>query len=309
MTESRRRFLLKTAGSISFAGTGGYLLRSQTGNSTSGGHKQSDGPDGPDGDWILRLDEQWNEFDTSRWSVGFIDHSTVVPDDDATVSEEHVIVDGDRCRLQIESQGTGPDGCYQGALNSSTRGLEWHPSEGVPVNPVEGGGGQYIEARIKMPGRTGILPAFWAMPANTNWPPEIDVAELFQRGSNPEAERRTLHTDAHWTTSTNPGDQSTHRHDKRSTEMGIDLPTTFNTYGCAWFEDRLEWYFNGSRIRTREWPPELFATLTHEGALPFGLLFSNHVNRVGTVNLHEAWTEEMVIDWVRVWDKPRPTSE
>lgn len=261
-----------------------------------------DNPDGPTGEWSLRLDEQWDEFDTSYWAVGFIDHEDWIPDDDASVSPEHVVVEDNQCRLLIESKGTGPDGCYQGVINSSTGGERWHPSEGVPIDPAAGEGGQYMEARIKMPGRTGILPGFWAMPANMNWPPEIDVVELFQQGDTPESERQTFQTDVHWTQSTEPGDQDTHAHDPHSTETGIDLTETFNTYGCAWFEDRIEWYFNGNHINIRDSPPELFATLNNGAALPFGLIFSNHVNRFGNANLNEEWIEEMVIDWVRVWD-------
>ncbi|WP_339103275.1 family 16 glycosylhydrolase [Haloterrigena salinisoli] len=261
-----------------------------------------DNPDGPAGEWSLRLDEQWNEFDTSRWGVGFIDHEDWIPDDDASVSPEHVVVEDNQCRLLIESTGTGPDGCYQGVINSSTGGEGWHPSEGVPIDPAAGEGGQYMEARIKMPGRTGILPGFWGHAANMNWPPEIDVVELFQYGDNPSRERQTLHTNAHWTSSTEPGDMDTHLHNGNATETGIDLTETFNTYGCAWFEDRIEWYFNGEHVITRDSPDELLETLNHEDARPFGLIFSNHVNRIGEADLYDPWTEEMVIDWVRVWD-------
>ena len=303
MTPSRRNVLVKgTVGVSALAGIGWFANHRL--NSDVAVSDLDPPPERREENWTLRLDEQWDgsELDRSRWAISFIDNGDAIPDDDATVSEDHVVVDGNQCRLRVESQGTGPDGCYQGVLNSSTYGLDWHPPEGVPVNPVEGGGGQYMETRLQMPGRTGILPAFWAMPANTNWPPEIDVVELFQQGDDPESERQTLQTDAHWTQSTEPGDQDTHAHETHSTDTEIDLTETFNTYGCAWFEDRIEWYFNGDHINTRDGPPELFATLNNGAALPFGLIFSNHVNRFGNANLNEEWTEEMVIDWVRVWD-------
>lgn len=304
MTLGRRALLKGTAGVSALAGIGWVANRRFNDSPDIPISDLAPPPERSDENWTRRLDEQWRggELDRSRWAPHFIDHGDSVPDDDATISEDHVTVDGDHCRLRVESQGTGPDGCYQGVLNSSTYGLDWHPHEGIPINPVEGGGGQYMEARLRLPGRTGILPGFWSMPANTNWPPEIDVVELFQQGDNPESERRTFQTDAHWTSSTQPGDQDAHEHDTRSIETERDLSETFNTYGCAWFEDRIEWYFNGNHVRTKESPAELFTTLTHGAALPFGLIFSNHVNRFGNANLDEEWAEEMVIDWVRVWD-------
>lgn len=273
------------------------------GNEEKEAQEEPDGVEGPDGEWRIVLDEQWDEFDEDRWAVGFIDHESWIPDDDASVSEDHVAIADGQCTLQIESKGTGVDGCFQGVINSSVGGEDWHPAGGVPIDPVPG---QYIEARIKMPGRTGILPAFWAHPANTDWPPEIDFVELFQSGNDRTADRETLHVNAHWTSTGECADMAHHEHDPYSTRTGIDLTETFNTYGCAWFEDRIEWYFNGDHVLTRESPDELFETLNNEHCLPFGMIFSNHVNRVGEADLDTAWVEEMVIDWVRIWDCEEP---
>ncbi len=253
--------------------------------------------DGPEGNWTTVLREEWEEFDPRRWGVGFIDREEWIPDDDASVSGEHVSVEDGQCVLTIESRGTGPAGCYQGVINSSVGGMEHHPSVGIPIDPVPG---QYVEARILLPGRTGVLPAFWMHPANTNWPPEINIVELFHRGVDPRAERRTMNVDVHWSESGQPGDPDTHEHTPSPMDVGVDLTEGFNRYGCAWFEDRIEWYFNGDHMLTRSSPPEMTATLTAPAARPFGLVFSNHVNRIGRADLERAWTEHLVIDWVKV---------
>jgi len=252
---------------------------------------------GPNGDWTVVVEENWEEFDPDRWGVGFIDREEWIPDDDATVSSDHVFVEGNRCVLEVESEGTGPSGCYQGAINSSVGGQPQHPSVGIPIDPSPG---HYIETRLKLPGRIGVLPAFWMHPANTNWPPEIDIVELFQRGDNPEAERRSLNVDVHWSTSGEPNDRETHEHALSSVDTGIDLTESFNRYGCAWFEDRVEWYFNGQQVATRTSPQTMISSLTASTARPFGLVFSNHVNRIGQADLTQAWTEQLVIDWVTV---------
>ncbi len=278
---SRRKVLTL----LGATGIGGYLALNSQSN------------DGPEGEWNLVIDEEWDTFNTDRWSIGFIDEEENIPNDDAAVSADHVNIIDNKCVLQVESQGIGPKGCYQGVINSSVGSEDHHPNVGIPIDPSPG---QYIEARIKLPGRTGVLPAFWMHPANKNWPPEIDIIELFQ--DKRQNERQRVNFDVHWSTSGQPNDRDTHEHAPFSTNVGIDLTESFNTFGCAWYKDRIEWYFNGKQLLTRSSPPAMIQSLTATEARPFGLIFSNHVNRVGQADLTEVWTEELIIDWVRVWN-------
>lgn len=288
-----RRTLLSCLGTASVAG----CLGTQSNKTLPPPFENEDSS----GEWQLTVDEQWDEFDTDRWAVGFIDREEWIPDDDATVSADHVHVDDGTCILEVESRGTGPEGCFQGVINSSVAGGENHPTTGIPIDPVPG---QYIEARLKLPGRTGVLPAFWMHPANRNWPPEIDIVELFQPDeTDPQQERQQLHMDVHWSESGHPNDRETHEHDPAVADTGIDLTERFNTFGCAWFADRIEWYFNDNRLYSRSAPPAMLDSLTAAGARPFGLLFSNHVNRVGQADLTSSWTEQLRIEWVRVWEQ------
>lgn len=259
----------------------------------------TEGDDGPppsiDPDsWRLVIDEQWETFDTDRWSVGFIDREEWIPDDDATVSAEHVLVRDNQCILEVESRGTGPDGCFQGVINSSVGDEPHHPRDGIPIDPVPG---QYVEASLKLPDRSGVLPAFWMHPANMHWPPEIDIVELL-----PDGERRP-HVDVHWSRSGEPDDRERHEHSPQSLDVEADVSGEFNTYGCAWFEDRIEWYVNDEPVRRISGPPAMVQSLTAPAARPFGLILSNHVNRIGEAALDEVWTEQLVIDWLRVWER------
>src|SRR5579885_782582 len=36
----------------------------------------------------------------------------------------------------------------------------------------------YIESRVKVPAGQGLWPAFWTLPADYSWPPEIDAMEI-----------------------------------------------------------------------------------------------------------------------------------
>jgi len=44
----------------------------------------------------------------------------------------------------------------------------------------------------------------------------------------------------------------------------------------------------------------MISSLTASNARPFGLIFSNHVNRIGQADLTQAWTEQLIIDWVKI---------
>ncbi|MCL9813458.1 glycoside hydrolase family 16 protein [Natranaeroarchaeum aerophilus] len=282
--QSRRRHLLVTLGAL--AGSGCLI---------------DDGGDAapPVGDperWRLVVDEQWERFDTDRWAVGFIDREEWIPDDDATVSSDHVTVRDGQCLLEVESTGAGPEGCFQGVINSSAGGEPHHPGAGIPIDPVPG---QYVEASFKLPDRRGVLPGFWMHPANMHWPPEIDIIELLPDGES----GRGAHVDVHWSRSGEPADMETHEHSPQSVDVDSTVSEEFNTYGCAWFEDRIEWYVNDRRVRTLSGPPAMLESLTASAARPFGLIFSNHVNRLGQAPLDKEWTEQLVIDWVRVWER------
>lgn len=49
----------------------------------------------------------------------------------------------------------------------------------------------YFEARIKVSSGKGIWPAFWLLPSNHNWPPEIDIMEIL--GDAPSNVLMTYH--------------------------------------------------------------------------------------------------------------------
>lgn len=281
--QTRRRQLLVTFGCLAGAG-----CLAPTGDDGSPPETEPD-------HWQLVVDEQWERFDTDRWAVGFIDRAEWIPDDDATVSADHVTVTDGQCRLTVESTGAGPEGCFQGVINSSVGGESHHPEVGIPIDPVPG---QYVEARLQLPTRPGVLPAFWMHPANMHWPPEIDIVEWIP-GTDPDE----VQLDVHWSGSGDANNRETHEHDPASVDVDTTVSETFNTYGCAWFEDRIEWYVNGQGVRMLSGPPAMIQSLSEASARPFGLIFSAHVNRIREAVLEERWSEHLLIDWVRVWER------
>ncbi len=91
--------------------------------------------------------------------------------------------------------------------------------------------GRY-EIRARLPPGKGMWPAFWLMPIDQSWPPEIDVFEWV--ASDPTAVYNTLH----W--------QSNNSHYQKS---GIchssTLTTADHTYGVDWTPGRLDFTLDG----------------------------------------------------------------
>ena len=76
----------------------------------------------------------------------------------------------------------------------------------------------YFEARVKVSDWAGGFPAFWLLPTDHSWPPEIDIME--QLGRQPGM----IYQMGNWV----PIDHS-----------------EWNTYAVEWTKDRIAWFVNG----------------------------------------------------------------
>ena len=100
----------------------------------------------------------------------------------------------------------------------------------------------YFEIRAKLPAGKGLWPAFWLLPADQTWPPEIDVLEVL--GDN----TAKLYTTVHY--------------GKNNTSKGIDnivpdMSAAFHTYAVDWRPDTITWYFDGREVFKAPTPPDM----------------------------------------------------
>jgi beta-glucanase (GH16 family) len=143
----------------------------------------------------------------------------------------------------------------------------------------------YFEIRADMPEDQGVWPAFWLLPEDGSWPPELDVIEM--RGQNPN----TLIMSAH----SNEGGQQT------SIINNVSVPSTegFHTYGVLWDEEHITWYFDDVAVAQADTPSDMHDPMYMIVNLAVG-------GMAGTPSDGLVDGSEMKIDYIRAYSIDDP---
>ncbi|RAK50704.1 glycoside hydrolase family 16 protein [Phenylobacterium deserti] len=96
----------------------------------------------------------------------------------------------------------------------------------------------YFEMRAKLPRGKGIWPAFWLLPLDLSWPPEIDVMESIGDPS-------TVFVNAH------------SKVIKAQTKEVKVSPDDFHTYAVAWDRQNLTFFIDGRQVDRRPTPGDM----------------------------------------------------
>ena len=147
----------------------------------------------------------------------------------------------------------------------------------------------YIEARLKVPKGRGFWPAFWLLPVDGAWPPEIDVMEILT--SNPHRNHVALHYGKDW---------REHRSHGRWVEKLPDLSADFHDYGVHWTSEFIDFYFDGKRVHRVTDRKAIAHT-----AKPMFLLINLGIGAwEKKPDASTIWENNYYqVDWVRVWQK------
>jgi beta-glucanase (GH16 family) len=132
-----------------------------------------------------------------------------------------------------------------------------------------------------MPDNHGTWPAFWLLPADGSWPPEIDVVEM--RGQDPS----TVQVSAH---SNETGIQTT-------VSSAVNVPDTegFHTYGVLWTEEELVWYFDDVEVFRTDTPDDMHEPMYMLANLAVGGVAGEPADGLAT-------PAEMQIDYIRAYE-------
>jgi beta-glucanase (GH16 family) len=140
----------------------------------------------------------------------------------------------------------------------------------------------YFEMRADLPAGQGVWPAFWLLPEDGSWPPELDIMEVI--GSEPTRLVTTAHSNASGTHTFNP--------------VGTEVPDTsagYHTYAVDWEADKITWYFDGQAVHTEATPADMHKAMYVMTNLAVGGYWP------GNANSSTPFPANMNIDYVRAW--------
>ena len=107
----------------------------------------------------------------------------------------------------------------------------------------------YYECRAQIAAGQGLWPAFWMIPNNLQWPPEIDILEIL--GQTPNDIYTTYH------------DANNDIYQTYTIVSG--LTTAFHLYAVDWEPGSIKWYVDGNQVYT---------TSSNVTSLPFYIIFN-----------------------------------
>ena len=144
----------------------------------------------------------------------------------------------------------------------------------------------YMEMRAKVPDGTGLWPAFWTLPTDLSWPPEIDVFEILGNAPN------VINMHYHYPTATGGDD------DSGAKWAGPDFSATWHTYAVDWEPDAITWYVDGIERRS-------YTDASHIVSKPMYLVANLAVGGdwPGPPDRTTQLPGYFQIDYIRVWKK------
>jgi len=201
--------------------------------------------------------------------------------------EENVSVSGGFLNLTAERHRVSKDFPYTSGIIESG-GVNCGPPACNPPRKLPPGFAfqyGYMEMRAKFPPGHGMWPAFWLLPTDGSWPPEIDAMEW--QGGTPTIDYATIHWRDH---------HGSLHHDGTAYDTGLRLSAGYHTFGLDWQPDKVVWYFDNTPIKT----------FTKAAVIPHKPMYVIVELAVGGwisfPNKHTHFPATMLVDYVRVWD-------
>lgn len=112
----------------------------------------------------------------------------------------------------------------------------------------------YFEITARVPHGAGLWPAFWLLPVDQSWPPEIDVAEIL--GDDTRTAYASLHSkDAAWVRAEPRSYNDSTTTDKAANDS--DLSQDFHRYAIDWQPRTITFYLDDAVVARRSTPADM----------------------------------------------------
>ncbi len=146
----------------------------------------------------------------------------------------------------------------------------------------------YFEMKAELPQGSGLWPAFWLLPADKSWPPEIDTLEAFGApNAHGEGGANQYHVGAI------SGDSSQNNGGWQA--VSPDIFNSYNTYGVKWDPQHITYYFDGQEVAQVNTPTDADKPMYMLANLAVG------GNWPGDPNASTPFPADMKIDWIRAY--------
>ncbi len=199
-------------------------------------------PDSTVGDWNLVWNDEFDDFDESKWMV--VDAASGINNDLAYLSPDNVTIENGTLRIRADNNSVGDRNFTGGKVLSKDKFDFTYGRVAVRVRTASTPGTHTAAWLVHTP-CDGINPCVGA------WPPEIDIIEMI--GREPDRVHQTVHY------GTTPYDGTT---GGRWPDWAFDVTTTvladgqlpgeaFHEYVMEWEKDEIRWYIDG--LLTKTW--------------------------------------------------------
>jgi hypothetical protein len=134
----------------------------------------------------------------------------------------------------------------------------------------------YFEMRAELPQGKGLWPAFWMLPKDDSWPPEIDVVESI---GDPSRVYMTAHS-------------------KQGKSDGAEAritPNTFHTFAVSWDPRDVIWYIDGGEAGRVPTPGDMHKPMYMLANLAVG------GNWPGSPDASTHFPAKLMIDYIRAY--------
>jgi beta-glucanase (GH16 family) len=136
----------------------------------------------------------------------------------------------------------------------------------------------YFEMRAELPTDvSGAWPAFWLLPADGSWPPELDVMETLS--GSPNIDYTTAHS------------QATGTHTAVGSANLVTDVSGFHSYGVLWTATTLTWFLDGQEVFQTATPADMHKPMYMLANMAVG-------GWAGTPNFTSA---DMQVDYIRAY--------
>ena len=140
----------------------------------------------------------------------------------------------------------------------------------------------YFEMRAELPAGQGAWPAFWLLPEDGSWPPELDIFEVL--GKDPTTLYTTVHT----------AETGQHTSSGQGTTVA-DTSVGYHTYGVDWEADKITWYYDGKQVYQVDTPADMHKPMYIMANLAVGGYWGGNVDSTSPP------TMQMYIDYIRAY--------